>query len=96
MARLCPLYQDSFSEEDRWALAYFVVSLSAFTDPLTGKPLLITKNDKENLNNPELKAHASRLGYKRVLQNTLRENMLVKHGLEEKELNCSKINKEMT
>ena len=60
-----PSYQDSFSEEDRWALAYFVVSLSAFTDPLTGKPLLITKNDKENLNNPELKAHASRLAYKR-------------------------------
>ena len=28
-----PSYQDSFSEEDRWALAYFVVSLSAFTDP---------------------------------------------------------------
>ena len=60
-----PSYQDSFSEEDRWALAYFVVSLSAFTDPLTGKPLLITKNDKENLNNPELKAHVSRLAYKR-------------------------------
>jgi len=59
-----PSYQDSFSEEDRWALAYFVVSLSAFTDPLTGKPLLITKNDKESLNNPELKAHSSRLAYK--------------------------------
>ena len=60
-----PSYQDSFSEEDRWALAYFVVSLSAFTDPLTGKPLTIAEVDKENLNKPELRAPTSKLAYKR-------------------------------
>ena len=60
-----PSYQDSFSEEDRWALAYFVVSLSAFTDPLTGKPLSIAEVDKENLNKPELRANTSKLAYKR-------------------------------
>ena len=60
-----PSYQDSFSEEDRWALAYFVVSLSSFTDPLTGKPLTIAEVDKENLNKPELRAPTSKLAYKR-------------------------------
>ena len=34
-----PSYQQSLPEEDRWALAYYVLSLSAFKDPLTGEPL---------------------------------------------------------
>ena len=32
-----PSYRDSLPEEDRWALAYYVLSLSAFKDPLTGR-----------------------------------------------------------
>ena len=37
-----PSYRDSLSEQDRWALAYYVLSLSAFKDPLTGEPLKIS------------------------------------------------------
>ena len=60
-----PSYGDAFSEEDRWALAYFVVSLSAFIDPLTGEPLSISLEDRTNLNDTNLKAHSSSLAYKR-------------------------------
>lgn len=60
-----PSFEDAFPEEDRWALAYFVLSLSAFTDPLTGKPMLIAQEDRDALNNPELKANTSKLAYKR-------------------------------
>ena len=33
-------------------LAYYILSLSAFTDPLTGEPLTISATDREALNNP--------------------------------------------
>ena len=60
-----PSYGDAFSEEDLWALAYFVVSLSAFIDPLTGEPLSISLEDRTNLNDISLNAPSSRLAYKR-------------------------------
>jgi cytochrome c oxidase cbb3-type subunit 2 len=60
-----PSYGDSFSEDERWALSYFVLSLSAFTDPLTGEPLVISPEDRAALNDPNLKAPSSRLAYKR-------------------------------
>ena len=59
-----PSFGDSFSEEERWALSYFVLSLSAFTDPLTGEPLVISPEDRAALNDPNLKAPSSRLAYK--------------------------------
>ena len=34
-----PSYGDAFPDADRWALAYYILSLSAFTDPLRGEPL---------------------------------------------------------
>jgi cytochrome c oxidase cbb3-type subunit 2 len=49
-----PSYQASFSEADRWALSYFVLSLSAFTDPLTGAPLPITAEARAALDDPAL------------------------------------------
>lgn len=58
-----PSYSDSFSEEERWALSYYVLSLSAFTDPLTTKPLAIAEADREALNDPELKANRSEEAY---------------------------------
>lgn len=61
-----PSYADSFSEEDRWALAYYVVTLSAFKDPLSGKVLQISEADRRALNNPELKATHSAIAYKRM------------------------------
>ena len=51
-----PSYRDSLSEADRWALAYYILSLSAFTDPLTGEPLPISSADRTALNDPKLEA----------------------------------------
>lgn len=58
-----PSYRDSLSEADRWALSYYVLSLSAFVDPLTGKRLQISAADRAALNDPNLKAPSSRLAY---------------------------------
>jgi cytochrome c oxidase cbb3-type subunit 2 len=51
-----PSYRDSLPEEDRWALAYYVLALSAFKDPLTGEPLPIAARDRAALNDPKLEA----------------------------------------
>jgi cytochrome c oxidase cbb3-type subunit I/II len=51
-----PSYRDSLPEADRWALAYYILSLSAFTDPLTGGPLPISSADRAALNDPKLEA----------------------------------------
>jgi len=51
-----PSYRDSLPEEDRWALAHYVVSLSAFKDPLTLQPLSISPADRAALNDPKLEA----------------------------------------
>lgn len=60
-----PAYRKSFPEdEDRWALAYYVLSLSAYTDPLTAEPLEIAARDREALNDPDLKASESKYAYK--------------------------------
>jgi cytochrome c oxidase cbb3-type subunit 2 len=58
-----PSFRDSFPEADRWALSYYVLSLSAFADPLTGQPLKISNQDRAALNDLNLKAHSSRLAY---------------------------------
>ncbi|MCG8425930.1 MAG: cbb3-type cytochrome c oxidase subunit II [Chromatiales bacterium] len=59
-----PSFEDTVSEEDRWALSYFVIALSAFKDPLTGEPLQITPEDRAALNDPGLKADESHYAYK--------------------------------
>jgi cytochrome c oxidase cbb3-type subunit 2 len=59
-----PSYSDSIVEQDRWALAYFVLSLSAFKDPLTGQPMKITQADRDALNDPATKATESHLAYR--------------------------------
>jgi cytochrome c oxidase cbb3-type subunit I/II len=51
-----PSFRDSLSEQDRWALAYYVLSLSAFKDPLTGEPLQISSTDRTALDDPKLQA----------------------------------------
>ncbi len=58
-----PSYGDSFSDEDRWALAYFVTTLSAFRDPLTGEELVLGDAHRQALNDPELRADSSRTSY---------------------------------
>jgi cytochrome c oxidase cbb3-type subunit I/II len=58
-----PSYSDSLPKEDRWALAYYVVSLSAFKDPLTGEPLQIPEKDRQALNDPATQARTSDTAY---------------------------------
>ncbi|HWY72775.1 MAG TPA: cbb3-type cytochrome c oxidase subunit II [Burkholderiaceae bacterium] len=58
-----PSFSDTVSAEDRWALAYYVLSLSAFKDPLTGEPMKISPADRAALDNPELQASESRYAY---------------------------------
>jgi cytochrome c oxidase cbb3-type subunit 2 len=51
-----PSYRDSLPEEDRWALSYYILSLSAFKDPLNGEPLAIADADRAALNDLKLDA----------------------------------------
>jgi cytochrome c oxidase cbb3-type subunit 2 len=56
-----PSYADSMNEEERWAISYFVLSLSAFKDPLTGAPLHLSAPARSALNSPVVKANHPRL-----------------------------------
>jgi cytochrome c oxidase cbb3-type subunit I/II len=58
-----PSYSDSLPEEDRWALSYHVLALSAFKDPLTGEPLQISEEDRQALNDPATEARTSKTAY---------------------------------
>jgi cytochrome c oxidase cbb3-type subunit I/II len=51
-----PSYRDSLSAEDRWALSYYVLALSAYKDPLTGELLPIAPSDRSALNDTALEA----------------------------------------
>ncbi|TJW41075.1 MAG: cytochrome c, partial [Mesorhizobium sp.] len=51
-----PSYRDALPEEDRWALSYFVLALSAYKDPLGGAPLAIADKDRAALNDLTLEA----------------------------------------
>jgi cytochrome c oxidase cbb3-type subunit 2 len=58
-----PSYRDSLSEEQRWALSYYVLALSAYKDPLSGEPLPISPNDRTALNDPGLEADRPEKAY---------------------------------
>ena len=51
-----PSFGDSLSEEERWAVSYFVLSLSAWKDPLTGETLTIPADARASLNSPDVAA----------------------------------------
>jgi len=59
-----PSFSDSLPEADRWALSYYVLSLSAFTDPLTGKRMQISEKDRAALDDPSLGASESHYAYR--------------------------------
>jgi cytochrome c oxidase cbb3-type subunit I/II len=59
-----PSFQASFPEADRWALSYYILSLSAFTDPLTAAPLPISEADRAALNNLDLQTPGPEQAYK--------------------------------
>lgn len=58
-----PSYREALPEADRWALAYYVLSLSAFKDPLTGEPLRVSAADRAALNDPKREARTSAQAY---------------------------------
>jgi cytochrome c oxidase cbb3-type subunit 2 len=58
-----PSFADSLSDEDRWALAWYVLSLSAFRDPVTGEPLEISAEDRAILSDPALRTPTMRQAY---------------------------------
>jgi cytochrome c oxidase cbb3-type subunit 2 len=58
-----PSFKDSFSEEDRWALAYFILSLSAYTDPLTGEQLPLSPEVRKALDDPGLRTPGPEQAY---------------------------------
>ncbi len=45
-----PSFADTMSDADRWAISYYVLSLSAWVDPLTGQRLPVTPETKAALN----------------------------------------------
>jgi cytochrome c oxidase cbb3-type subunit I/II len=58
-----PSFLQAFQDADRWALAYYILSLSAFTDPLTTAPLPISAADRAALNNPKLETPTPEQAY---------------------------------
>jgi cytochrome c oxidase cbb3-type subunit 2 len=58
-----PSFRDSFPDHDRWALAYYVLSLSAFKDPLTGATVPISDADRAALDDPLLPASTAKSAY---------------------------------
>ena len=51
-----PSFADSMSDEERWAISYYVLSLSAWRDPLTGEPLDVPAAARAELNSPAVAA----------------------------------------
>src|SRR5260370_826096 len=55
-----PSYRDSLPEQDRWALAYYVVSLSSFQEPSTGEPCPCSARGPPALSDPKLEGATPR------------------------------------
>ena len=51
-----PSFADALSDEERWAVSYYVLSLSAWRDPLTGQPLDVPASVRAALNFSETAA----------------------------------------
>ena len=45
-----PSFADTMSDDERWAISYYVLSLSAWADPLTGEKLALPRAAREALN----------------------------------------------
>jgi cytochrome c oxidase cbb3-type subunit 2 len=54
-----PSFADSMTDDERWAISYYVLSLSAFIDALTGEPLQLDPAVKARLNAADGRAHAT-------------------------------------
>ncbi len=51
-----PSYADSMTEAERWAISYYVLAFSAWSDPLTGQRLTLSPEVKAKLNSTEVRA----------------------------------------
>ncbi len=58
-----PSFADSMTDEERWAISYYVLSLSAWSDPLTGQKLRLSPETQAALNSPERRANHPRQAY---------------------------------
>src|SRR5206468_8017890 len=58
-----PSFADSMSDEERWAISYFVLSFSAWADPLTGQKLKLSPTAKAALNSADVRAQHPRLAF---------------------------------
>jgi cytochrome c oxidase cbb3-type subunit 2 len=76
-----PSYRDSLPEEDRWALSYYVLALSAFKDPLTLQPLAIAEADRAALNDLSLKADTPAGAYVPRAASAEKTTQLDRHGI---------------
>ncbi|MGH7349426.1 MAG: cbb3-type cytochrome c oxidase subunit II [Candidatus Rokuibacteriota bacterium] len=56
-----PSFADSMNEQERWAISYYVLSLSAWMDPLTGRRLDLSAGARAALNSRETDADHPRL-----------------------------------
>jgi cytochrome c oxidase cbb3-type subunit I/II len=54
-----PSFADSMTDDERWAISYYVVAFSAFNDPLTGEKLKLDPATRARLNAPDGAAHSS-------------------------------------
>jgi cytochrome c oxidase cbb3-type subunit I/II len=51
-----PSFADTMTDHERWAISYYVLSLSAWADPLTGRKLPLTRQVREALNSNDVPA----------------------------------------
>jgi cytochrome c oxidase cbb3-type subunit 2 len=58
-----PSFIDSMKDDERWAISYYVLSFSAWADPLTGEKLKLSPEAKVALNSPEVGATSPRLAW---------------------------------
>jgi cytochrome c oxidase cbb3-type subunit 2 len=51
-----PSFAETMTDDERWAISYYVLSLSAWADPLTGKKLPLPRQAREALNSATVAA----------------------------------------
>ena len=58
-----PSFADSMTDPERWAISYYVLSLSAWTDPLTGEQLRLSAPARAALNTRDTTAASPRAAF---------------------------------
>jgi cytochrome c oxidase cbb3-type subunit I/II len=54
-----PSFSDSMDEQERWAISYYVLAFSAFSNPLTGEKLRLDPSVRAQLNTADPQAYRS-------------------------------------